>query len=483
MANGSLRGSLLLTSAQAWHALSSYVIFITAARMLGEARFGDFGLVAWTMTTLETLVVAGIPRAVSYFVARDPGGAAAVTRSGMKLTFTVAAVLTVLLLAASPLIVSLWRDPVMLNALRISAFDFVAFTGFAVLVQAVNGLHLFRRQAGIWIFYSTVKVVAVVAMLRFGGSIEWGIAGYVVASAVASGVAFAAAIGPIGRGRAGNSPGATAMVRFGLPVGLQAVGFMTLLNADLWAAKWATADRRVAGGYVAAGTLARVLFFVFVAFGEAIFPAVARALKDGRREEAMDRVREVTGLLVCLLVPATGLATGTAGPVLAAVYGASESGFRVAAPFLALLAPAAAALTLVAVLAAVLSAAGHAGRMARLLGGLVALDVGCVFAGAHLWGPTGAAAGALGVALAGMLVTIAWSRRIFGAAPVPARAAISALAVAAAIHITARAWSPEGLWIFVYGAALLGVGLAILGFVNPRLRPSGSSVPSPHRRR
>ena len=42
----------------------------------------------------------------------------------------------------------------------------------------------------------------------------------------------------------------------------------------------AGASGRIAGGYVAASTLARAIYFVFVAFGEAIFPAVARELKQ-----------------------------------------------------------------------------------------------------------------------------------------------------------------------------------------------------------
>ena len=64
MSQSAKQGSILLTAAQAWHALASYIIFVMAARMLGEERFGDFGLVAWTMTTLETFVIAGVQRAV-----------------------------------------------------------------------------------------------------------------------------------------------------------------------------------------------------------------------------------------------------------------------------------------------------------------------------------------------------------------------------------------------------------------------------------
>jgi len=471
VAQSAKQGAILLTAAQAWHALSSYVIFVTAARMLGEERFGDFGLVAWTMTALETLVIAGVPRSVSYYVARVADAAGVIAVRGLKVTLALAAALTVLLIAATPLIVMLWRDPAMAGALRISAVDFVAFAGFAVLVQAVNGLHLFRRQAAIWVVYSTAKVVAVVGLLYVGGTVEWGILGYVVASAVGTVVAVVGSVGPLRRARdRAAAADARALMQFGLPVAVHAVTLMVFLNADLWAAKWATADRRIAGGYVAASTLARVFYFIFVAFGEALFPAVARQFMADRRDEALAQIRHGMAVLVCLMVPAVGVATGAAAPALGAVYGPSldgtQTGFREAAPFLVLLAPTAAALTLVAVLAAVIAAAGRATRMAQLLVGLVALDVVSVFVCASQWGATGAAAGALAISLVGLVTTAIWTRHIFGAALIPARAAIGAVVVAALLHVALGAWSPEGWWVFPYGGVFYAVGFAILTAVR-----------------
>ncbi len=467
MSQSAKQGTILLTAAQAWHALASYIIFVMAARMLGEERFGDFGLVAWTMTALETLVIAGVPRAVSYYIARAADAAGVIAVRGLKVTLAVAAGLAVLLVIATPLIVMLWRDPAAAGALRISAVDFVAFAGFAVLVQAVNGLHLFRRQAAIWVIYSTVKVVAVIGLLYVGGSVEWGILGYVVASAIGSVVAVVASVGPL-RGRHGpdDVPGSRVMMRLGLPMAVHAMTLMVFLNADLWAAKWATDDRRVAGGYVAASTLARVLYFVFVAFGEALFPAVARQFKQDRRDQALAQTRHGMALLVCLLLPAVGVATGAAGPALAAVYGpsldATRMGFREAAPFLVLLAPTAAALTLIAVGAAVIAAAGHATRMAQLLVGLVVLDVLVVFVCASQWGATGAAAGALASSLIGLIATGIWTQHIFGASLVPARAAISAVIIATLLHVALSAWAPQGWWVLPYGGILYAVGFGIL---------------------
>ena len=102
MSQSAKQGTILLTAAQAWHALSSYVIFVTAARMLGEERFGDFGLVAWTMTTLETLVIAGVPRSVSYYIARTADSAGIIAVRGVNVTPPMAAALPAPLVAAPP---------------------------------------------------------------------------------------------------------------------------------------------------------------------------------------------------------------------------------------------------------------------------------------------------------------------------------------------------------------------------------------------
>ena len=104
--------------------------------------------------------------------------------------------------------------------------------------------------------------------------------------------------------------------------------------------------------------------------------------------------------------------------------------------------------------------------MAGLLVGLLAVDVAAVFVGAHLGGATGAATGALASAGAGLLVTAVWSCRVFGGLLVPARAAVGAVLLAALLHFALRVWTPDGWWVFVYGAGLYAIGLGALKSVG-----------------
>src|SRR5690606_16108754 len=96
----------------------------------------------------------------------------------------------------------------------------------------------------------------------------------------------------------------------------------------------------------------------------------------------------------------------SARPALQIVYGGRMDGlgYAEAAPFLALLAPAGAFVTLLGVATALLSAAGRAREAASGL--LLLLAVACVgtFTGAWLGGPLGAATAACATAAIGSAV-------------------------------------------------------------------------------
>ena len=145
------RGSVFLSLAAVWHAISGYVIFITGYHILKPGTYGDFMLVVWTMTTLEILVVDGLPRALAQAVAREPGAVRGLTRFGMIWTLLLGTALAALLFALAPFIAgTVWKDASLTTPLRLAGLDFVAFVGFAVMVQTLNGLRQYTRQAMAW---------------------------------------------------------------------------------------------------------------------------------------------------------------------------------------------------------------------------------------------------------------------------------------------------------------------------------------------
>lgn len=453
MASSAHKGTLLLSLAQVWHALSGYVIFITGARLLGIEDYGSFMLVVWTMTTLEIFVVDGVPRAVSWWVARVPEAALAITRRGFFLTVAIATGLLGALLLLAPAVGMAWGDPALVRVVRLSALDFLAFAGFAVVVQAVNGLREYSVQAGTWFIYSTAKVVLVVTFLKAGWGIEGGILGYLAGSLVGSLAAFAAGAPLVARGRLLDVPAPRQFLSFGTPLAAMSLALMALVNIDLWAAKRTAASAVAISVYGGAATLARSLFFVFKAFGDALFPAVARALSERRPFDALRVTRQGLAQLACLLLPACGLATGAAPQVLEVLYG--DAAYRDGATILCWLAPAASLWALTAVLGAVVAATARPGRVAFLLLGVLVVEAVTVFVWAGNVGPIGAAYGSFAAAALGCVATLAIVVRTLGNV-VPWAALCHGVVAGIMLDRALVIWSPPGWWVFPWGAALFG---------------------------
>ena len=77
---------------------------------------------------------------------------------------------------------------------------------------------------------------------------------------------------------------------------------------------------------------------------------------------------------------------------------------------------------------------------------------------------------------AGLVLTAALARRVLGASPFPGAASLAAVAAGVLLHLLLDAWSPEGWWVFVYGAGVIAPVWAIL-YVGC-VRPLGSVVGS-----
>jgi O-antigen/teichoic acid export membrane protein len=270
---------MVLSLAQVWHAISGYIIFISGYHLLPLGTYSDFILVVWTMTTLEILVVDGVPRSLTWFVAKDAQHANALVRRGLFLTLLLAFALALVIALLAPFIATqVWGDANLTTPLRVASLDFLAFAPFAVMVQILNGLRRYTLQAVTWFSYSTSKVVFVLVMLATVGGVQGAILGYVLASLTGSLVAM-------GLGRralpkfvaASEVPTARSLFRLGLPFAALSLSLMAFLNADLWVVKPHETALR-ASAYAAAATLGRALFFIFRAFGDALS---SKGINDG----------------------------------------------------------------------------------------------------------------------------------------------------------------------------------------------------------
>jgi O-antigen/teichoic acid export membrane protein len=131
-----------------------------------------------------------------------------------------------------------------------------------------------------------------------------------------------------------------------------------------------------AGYYAGASQVTRMIYFVFMAFSEALFPAVAQAVARNDIELSQRQVRRGLSLLLVLLIPVAGLGMGLTAPTLAVILGPP---FAQGADVLLLLIIVAALLTLINVLGSVLSAQGFPAHFLLL----VVLALAATFLGGY----------------------------------------------------------------------------------------------------
>jgi O-antigen/teichoic acid export membrane protein len=324
------------------------------------------------------------------------------------------------------------------------------------MVQILNGLRRYTLQAVTWFSYSTSKVVFVLVMLATVGGVQGAILGYVLASLTGSLVAM-------GLGRralpkfvaASEVPTARSLFRLGLPFAALSLSLMAFLNADLWVVKPHETALR-ASAYAAAATLGRALFFIFRAFGDALFPAVVRTAESNDEVAASRHANRALSWLLLLLLPIGGLAAGGARGVMAVVYGdaGSES-----VEFLRILAATSAFWTVAAVLGLLLGALGRPWQAASALLAITAIACFGLPMGAEHSGALGVAWVALLLAALGTIVlAVCLQRRLPGALPL--RAGLMGAGIALVLE-RILAWANfSGFWVFPSGAALL---IAALG--------------------
>lgn len=456
-----LDGPLALTLAQAWHAFTGYLIFVAVARALGRETYGDFTVVLWAMTTTEAFMTDGVPKAVSFYTARHPASARSLLHLGLRQVTLCAVLLGGAFALTMPWIAErLWKDPELVTPGRISALDLLAFVGFAVVIQVVNGLHRFGRQAAIWFTYSTLKMITVLGVLAWSRDLSTVIGAYVVASLLGSITAVLLGRTTSIQGREPAPCQARDLWRFGLPISFQALLILALVNLDLWVAKAAPGSTAATHGiYGATATLARALFFIFRAFGDALFPAVARALSSGDAAGASRSARKAISLLLCLLLPAVGLATGSAQTVLPVLFG--DESYGMGGDLMRFLAPAAGAWTLTAVSTSLLSASG-AGKQALLALAICALGSGiAIHWSAQISGPMGAAQAAAGAALGSALLLGGLAAQRLGRVW-SLSAVLGAVGGGLILDQALHWWRPDSALVFVYGGLCYAV---IVGFL------------------
>lgn len=308
-----MRGSLWLMGGKTWFVISAFLLYSGLSRILTPEEFGSYSLIVNLVSIFNMVLITTTLQSVSKFTAlQDPEK---VKRQALCFLVLLGGVLAAASFFSAPAVARLLKDPPMAMPLRFAAFIMFFYGIYAVFIGSLNGLKKFTQQALFDGSYSTVRLVCILGLAHFTGTVQGAVWGFLLASVLI----VAAAAGIVGTGK----PGKAFEWREFLGFSVFLIGFYMLSNAmtsaDLFMLKSAGHTAEGPGYYSAALTIARIPYMVLTALNLAVFPMVSGHASRPSDETARLVEKGFLGCLLLALVPAL-LVAADAGGTLRLIY-------------------------------------------------------------------------------------------------------------------------------------------------------------------
>ncbi len=431
------RGTIYITASKLWFMVTGAVMYFVLPQLIPQTDVGDYKVVTGLVSIINAVVVTGTIQTVSKFVSQTPEHADAIKQKALRLQCLLGFGAAAAFALAAPLVAGALNDDRLVPYLRLAALITASYTFYAVFVGVLNGRKDFLRQAGLDAFYSTAKVVLIIALTAaFGFTVTGAISGFAAAAfAVLVVAAFVVGL----KGSAADSP-----VGFGnlLQFQLALVAFLfvnnLLMRADLLIVKAtispdAAAASAAAGAYGAALDFAYIVFQIIISITFVIFPLVSEATFKEDVAVVQGYVRGTLRATLAISALPAALFSANAAEVLRLVY---PPEYAVAAPALRIVAIGMLSFAVVTVLTSVISSGGRPWVSVAIVTATLAIDAGLNVVLIPRLGLAGAAIGTSIAMAAGAAGCAAFVRTRYGALVSPLTIARVAAAAAAVYAIS-----------------------------------------------
>lgn len=343
-----IKGTILLTVSSVVFLISGYIINVWLGRHLGPTAYGMYGVVISLMTIVNIIQTAGLPQAVSKFIAEKPDKKDSIIATALKIQLFITIFISTLIFFLAPFLALNLNDVALIPYLQLSAAVFLFYGVYALYIGVFNGLHAFKKQALVSSIYSIVKVVGVIALTLFFG-LSGAIGGFIVAPLIA--VLFGLYIPKKGNASFPYKK----LLLFSLPL----IGFSVLStlqhSIDLFFIKAIVHDSQSSGFFTAAQNIARIPYFGLSAFATVIFPSISQSVSQNLHEKTRKIFNDALRYILILLLPTTMLISSTSSQIVSLLY---SKVYLVASSPLSILIFGYGFLTLFTILSNILSGAG-----------------------------------------------------------------------------------------------------------------------------
>lgn len=427
------RGTIYITASKLWFMVTGAALMFVLPRLISVADVGVYKVVIGLVSVINAVVVTGTIQTVSKFVSQTPEHADAIKRKALLLQVFLGGGAAAAFALGAPLVAASLNDPALVSYLRLAALITAGYTFYAVFVGVLNGRKDFLRQAGLDAFYSTSKVVLIVAFTVAGGYTLTGAIGGFAAAAFAVLVVAALVVGVGGRS-SGSPVGFGGLLQFQLALIAFLLVNNLLMKTDLLIVKATISSdplvaSQAAGAYGAALDFAYIVFQIILSITFVVFPLVSEATFRDDLDVVRGYVREtLRATLVIAALPAA-LFSANAAEVLRLVYPAE---YVAGAPALRIVAIGMLSFAVITVLTSVISSGGRPWVSVGIVAVTLALDAGLNLALIPRLGLAGAALATTIAMFGGAAGCVAFVRLRYGARlPLGtfARVAVAAIAV------------------------------------------------------
>ena len=308
------QGTVYLIASWMVFSLSGFILNFWLGRTLGPVNYGFYGLVMSVLTWIEIIIINGVPYAVPKFIASSRQDSDAILRVSLEMQFLLSVILFVLSYFLAPFIAALFHQSALTVLFRIAFVDILFYGFYHLLASYQNGLGQFKKQSFLICIYSISKLFFVVLLVSWQRSL----AGAFWANVGGSVCGLWAGLLMI-RVKKVSRFSWKALSRFALPALGYFLLFSLLFYIDLWFVK-SSLDDKTCGYYVAASTISKIPYYIFLGLSATLLPGIASYFSSGQFKKTTQIIQSGIRFFFIVAIPLAIMVTNLGTKLIMLFY-------------------------------------------------------------------------------------------------------------------------------------------------------------------
>jgi stage V sporulation protein B len=312
--DSTIKGALFLSISSFLFILSGYLTNIMLGRYLGPKDYGSYGIIISLISIINITQTAGLPQALSKFIAEDSNKSEAILKKTLTLQILSNLTIAVLFFLLAYPIASILNDNKLTIYLQISSLIFPFYGIYALYTGYYNGLQNFTKQSLINNIYYFSKTILVLVLGYY-----YHLIGAIVGFVIAPIFTFFARL---------HIPKKTEykfnykkLILFSLPLIGFAIFSSIEQSIDLLLVKMLLLNNNDPGYYTASQNIARIPYVGLSAFSIILLPSISRSVSNkNMHTRTKIIIEESFRYIMMLILPVTLLISAKSAEIIEILF-------------------------------------------------------------------------------------------------------------------------------------------------------------------